>query len=282
MKPLKEDIEKTIDLEKAIREGDSSFLKSLPRFVIKLFEKIVHQDDLNATIYRSRHLQGIPFLNDILDGWKVEVIVKGIENIPASGRFILVANHPVGAMDALSIFSAFGRVHQNTISPSNQILNNIPNLRNLMLGINVFGRQKKETAAALHKLFESDSQIIIFPAGEVSRKTKGVICDPLWQKTFITKAIDYKRDIIPAHISGRNSGLFYFIANFRKFLGIRMYIETMLLPREMFKQRGKPVIVTFGKPVTWQTFTNDKTQAEWAQNVKEKVYSLPVNERTSH
>jgi hypothetical protein len=276
---IMEEIEKAIDLEKAIRNSNSSFLKSLPGFVIRILKKIVRQDDLNSSIYRSRHLQGIPFINDILDGWKVDVISKGIGNVPVSGRFILVANHPVGGMDALALFSSAGKVWPDIISPSNQILSIIPNIRELMVGLNVFGKQTKETAAKLHQLFESDSQILIFPAGEVSRKTKGIIGDPVWQKTFITKAIEYKRDIMPAHISGRNSNFFYFIANLRKFLRIKMYIETMLLPNEMMKLRGKPMTVTFGKPIPWQTFTSDLTHAEWGQKVKEIVYSLPGNEK---
>ena len=270
-----EEVEKTIDLEKAIMKSDSAFFKSLPKFVIRLIRKIVCEDEINATIYRSRHLEGIPFLNDILDGWKVDVKVRGTENMPVSGRFIFVANHPVGAMDALSFFSAAGRFYPDIISPSNQILEIIPNLRKLMLGLNVFGKQKKETALALHRLFESDTQILLFPAGEVSRRKKWIIVDPVWQKTFITKAIEYKRDIIPAYISGRNSNLFYFIANLRTFLGIKMYIETALLPREMMKQRGRPVTVTFGKPIPYQTFTNEMSHAEWAQKVKDVVYNLP-------
>jgi len=271
-----EEVEKTIDLEKAIRNSNSAFFKSLPRFIIRVIERIVRQDDLNSTIYRSRHLQGIPFLNDVLVGWNVKVDVKGVENIPLSGRFIFAANHPLGGMDALSFFSAAGRVCPEIISPSNQILNNIPNLRSLMVGLNVFGKQTKETTLKLHQLFESDKQILIFPAGEVSRRKKGNISDPVWQKTFITKAIEFKRDIIPVHISGRNSNLFYNIANLRTFLGIKMYIETMLLPREMFKYRGKSVTVTFGKPIHWDTFTKEMTHAEWAQKVKELVYALPI------
>jgi len=274
-----EEVEKAIDLEKAIRNSDSAFFKSLPGFVINIMKRIVHEDDLNASIYRSRHLQNIPFINDILDGWNVKVQSEGLDNIPATGRFIFAANHPVGGMDALSLFSSAGSVCPNIISPSNQVLSIIPNIRDLMVGLNVFGRQTKETAAKLHQLFDSDNHILIFPAGEVSRRTKGIIEDPDWQKTFITKAIEYKRDIIPAYITGRNSNLFYSVASLRKFLGIKMYIETMLLPREMLKLRGKPMTITFGKPISWQTFTPDQTHAEWAQMVKGIVYSIPGNEK---
>jgi len=270
-----EEFEKTIDIAREIRKSDSSFFKSLPGFVIKLLEKIICQDEINSEIYRSRHLQGLSFLNDILERQNVKVNVRGIENLPSRGRFIFASNHPVGGMDALVFFNAAGRIYPEIITPANQILYLIPNLKELMLGLNVFGRQTKETAAKLHCLYESDKQIFIFPAGEVSRRTKGKISDPVWQKSFITKAIEHKRDIIPVHISGRNSNLFYFIANLRKFIGIRMYIETMLLPREMKKQRGKQITVTFGKPISYKTFTNEMTHAEWAQKVKAMVYSLP-------
>jgi putative hemolysin len=116
---------------------------------------------------------------------------------------------------------------------------------------------------------------MIFPAGIVSRRSKGKISDLVWQKTFITKAVQYKRDIIPVHISGRNSNLFYFTANLRKFLRIKMSIEILLLPREMLKQRNSTVTITIGKVIPYQSFTAGMTHFEWAQKIKSIVYSLP-------
>jgi putative hemolysin len=274
-----EQIEKVIDLEKAIKKGESGFLKSLPGFVIRILEKIIYQDEMNATIHRHRHLEGLKFINDVLEGWKIGMMVKGSEKLPPTGRFIFVANHPLGAIDSLAIFDVVGRFFPNVISPSNELLLTIPNLHNLLLGLNVFGKQKKETVAKLHDLFESDNQIIIFPSGEVSRRKKGIITDPVWHKTFITKAIEYKRDIIPVHISGRNSNLFYFIANLRTFLRIKMYVETILLPREMMKQRASTITLTVGSPVSYLDLTDDISQHEWAQKVKALTYSLDQTEQ---
>ncbi|MGQ9620363.1 MAG: glycerol acyltransferase, partial [Bacteroidales bacterium] len=104
---------------------------------------------------------------------------------------------------------------------------------------------------------------------------KGVISDIVWQKSFITTALQYKRDIIPVHISGRNSNLFYNVANFRKFLGIKMYIETILLPREMMHQRNSTVTLTIGRVIPWHSITPEKTHAEWAQEIRKTVYALP-------
>ena len=232
---------------------------------------------MNDVIYKNREKTGVPFINAVLDEWNVKVEVKGVENIPSSGRFIFASNHPIGGLDALAIFNMIYRFFPYVVSPSNELLNTIPNLRPLILGLNVFGKNTKETALKLNELFESDTQILIFPAGEVSRRKKGIISDPVWQKSFISKAIQYKRDIIPVFINGRNSNFFYNVANLRKFLGIKMYVETLLLPREMLNQRNSTITINIGKPIPYQTFTDKMTHLVWAAKVKEIVYSITAD-----
>jgi putative hemolysin len=263
-----------IDIEKTIKNGDSRFLKSLPRFVIRLIIKIIGQEEMNRVIYKCHEKEGVPFINAVLDDWKVKVEVKSAENIPQSGRYIFVSNHPVGAMDALAILNMIYRYFPDVVSPSNELLNIIPNLRPLILGLNVFGKNNKETARKLNELFESETQIMIFPSGEVSRRKRGKISDPVWQKSFISKAIQHKRDIIPVFINGRNSNLFYVVASLRKFLGIKMYVETLLLPREMLSQRNSTVTVNIGKPISYRTFSDEISHSEWAAKVKEIVYTI--------
>jgi putative hemolysin len=272
-----DEVIKIIDVEKAIRSSKSKFVRSLPRFIVWFIVKLIHQDEMNTTLHRNRHKTGVPFVNDILNEWNVNVVVKGGDNVPNSGRFVFVANHPVGGMDALAFLSTIYRFYPNVISPSNQLFNYIPNLNPIILGVNVFGINTKETVEKFNQLFESDSQIMIFPAGIVSRRSKGVIFDLVWQKSFVTKAVQYKRDIIPVHISGRNSNLFYFVANLRKCLRIKISVEIILLPREMLKQRSSTVTMSIGKIIPWHTFTTEKSQNDWAQYVKEVVYNIPAD-----
>ena len=267
-----------IDIFRVVRNAESKFIRALPRFAVNIIREFIHEDDMNLVIFHNRDKSGVPFIDSVLNEWKVKVDITGDENIPPSGRFIFVANHPVGAMDSLAFFSMIYRHFPDVVSPSNEMLNHIPNLRPILLGINVFGRNTRETIEKLNELFNSDTQIMIFPSGEVSRRKKGIISDPVWQKTFITKAVDYKRDVIPVHISGRNSSLFYFIANLRKSLGIKMYIETLLLPREMIKQRNSTFKLTVGKVIPYQTFNGTKTHHEWAQEVKSLTCSLPEDQ----
>ena len=236
-----------IDIEKVIRNSDSKFVRSLPDFIVRMISRVIRQDELNETINRNRSKTGIPFINEVLKDWNIKIIVRGSENVPSSGRFVFAANHPLGGIDALTFLSTIHSFFPDVISPSNQLFNYIPNLRTVILGVNVFGVNTKETVTKFNKLFESDSQIMIFPAGIVSRRKKGIISDLQWQKTFISKSIQYKRDLIPVHISGRNSNLFYFVSNLRKLLGIKMSVEIILLPREMMKQRNSSITLTYRK-----------------------------------
>lgn len=265
--------ERIIDIERVIK-GSNSFLRHFPAFVIRWLKKLICEDEMNLTICRSRHLDGLKFVADVLEGWKITVNTKGEENIPETGRFIFASNHPLGGVDALSLYKALSSRYTEIVSPANQLLNHIPNLRPLFIGLDVFGKTSREAARKLDEVYASGKQILIFPAGEVSRRQKGIISDIEWQKSFVTKAVQHKRDIIPVHVSGRNSRLFYTVASLRKSLGIKIYIETILLPREMMKKRNSSVTITFGKVIPWNTLTGEKTHREWAQEIKTVVYSL--------
>ena len=116
---------KIIDIKKAIRSSKSKFVKSLPGFTVWLIEKLIHQDEMNAAIHKFRNKSGVPFVNDILKEWNVNVILKGAGNVPDTGRFVFVANHPVGGIDALSFLSTIYRFFPDVISPSNQLFNYI-------------------------------------------------------------------------------------------------------------------------------------------------------------
>lgn len=103
---------------------------------------------------------------------------------------------------------------------------------------------------------------------------KGVICDLTWQKSFIIKAVQYQRDVIPVYFSGRNSNFFYNLSNIRIFLGIKSNIEMLYLADEMLKQKDKDINLVIGKKIAWSNFDRSKTPVEWADWVKGQSYKL--------
>ena len=151
---------------------------------------------------------------------------------------------------------------------------NLKNLNNIFLPVNKHGALAKEAAVDLEAAFASDAQVITFPAGMVSRKYNGVVHDPEWQKSFITKAIKYQRDIIPIRVKAENSKFFYNLANFRTKIGLKVNLEMMYLPKETFKKRGSTFTLVIGKPIKWESLDKSKTPKEWAAEIKKIVYQL--------
>ena len=97
-----------------------------------------------------------------------------------------------------------------------------------------------------------------------------------WKKHFVTKAIQYKRDVIPVFVSGRNTNRFYRVAKIRKFLRIKWNLEMFLLPDETMRHRNTHVHIFFGQPIPHTIFNRSKTHQQWAEWVKDKVYQFPL------
>jgi 1-acyl-sn-glycerol-3-phosphate acyltransferase len=263
-----------IDVEKILFSKNPSLARAVPGFVMSYLKKIVHQDEINAFLDRFGHLRDLEFIEAGLNFYGIKYNVSGAENIPAAGRYIFVSNHPLGGLDGLVFINEISKHFRDVKFPVNDILTNIRNLSGIFVPVNKHGAQGRDAAMKIEEAYSSNSQILYFPAGLCSRKKKGVICDLQWQKSFITKAIQHKRDILPAYFSGKNSNFFYNLSNIRKAVGIKANIEMLYLADEMFSQKGKEIDLVFGSAIPWQTFNKSKTPGEWADWVKSVSYSL--------
>jgi len=263
-----------IDVKKVLSSKNPRLARTIPGFVINYLERIVHQDELNEFLQLYGHLKDSDLIAAGLNHFGIKYRVSGTENIPAEGRYIFVSNHPLGGLDGLVFIYELSKHFSEIRFPVNDILTNIENLSGIFLPVNKHGSQGREAARRIEEAYASDCQILYFPAGLCSRKKGGLIRDLTWQKSFITKAIQHKRDIIPAYFSGRNSDFFYRLANIRKLLGIKANIEMLYLADEMFKQKDKEIGLVFGKPISWQAFDRKRSAPEWAEWVKSKSYEL--------
>lgn len=265
-----------IDIEDVFRKKSGKLYTVIPRFLIKYLKRTIHEDEINDAIQSHEDLMGVDFIESILnDRFTVNIRVNNQENIPRDGRYVIASNHPLGGLDGMALMLVVGKVRPDIKFIVNDILLELKNLQEIFVPVNKHGRNSAESVRTIEKLYESDSLVLIFPAGMVSRKQKGGIIEDLkWKKSFITKAIRHKRDIIPVHIEGRNSEFFYNLARWRKRLGIKANLEMLYLPDEMFKQANKEITITIGKPIPYTFFNKSRNHDEWAQWVKTKVYEM--------
>ena len=269
--------EKTIDIEKILSDKMGAKAKFVPGFLVAWLKRIVHQDEVNAYLWDSRHLVGTEWLEECVRYLDATLDIVGAENLPAKddGRlYTFVSNHPLGGEDGVALGAIIGRHYDGRFRYLvNDLLMNLPGLAPLCIPINKTGKQGRDFPKMVEAGFQSDNHMLMFPAGLCSRRKNGVIRDIPWKKTFIVKSVEYQRDVVPIHFSGQNSDSFYRLASFSdRFLPFNLAM--LFLVDEMYKNVHKTFRVTIGKPIPWQTFDKSRKPAEWAQWVQDKVYNL--------
>lgn len=264
-----------LDLDNILKSKAPNVYKRIPRFLLNYLKRKIHLNELNEilTIYADKN--GVDFASSCIEYFNLDLQVKGLDAIPDNRRYIFVSNHPLGGLDGICLSSVIGKKYNGKIKYIvNDMLYYIKNLQSIFLPVNKHGSQSRQSTEMINEAFNSDNQIVTFPAGLCSRKQNGKICDLEWKKNFILKAIESKRDIVPIYFDARNSNFFYRFANIRKKLGIKFNIELIFLPEEMFRNKNQRFTITFGQPIPYSTFDNTKSAAQWAEYVKQTVYKL--------
>jgi putative hemolysin len=238
-------------------------------------------DELNDAIYRNRNRHDIDFVNAAMEEFGANTNVVGAENIPSKGGVILAANHPLGGLEGIAFMKVAGEYRKDIRFFVNDLLMSLRNFDSIFVPVNKHGRNSPEYTQKFEEVFASDACLLIFPAGLVSRRQKGKVVEDLtWRKSFITKAIQHKKNIVPVFIDGHNSKFFYNLAYWRKKLGIKANLEMFYLVDEMYKQKGKTITFIFGEPISWEIFTKDKPAEYWSEKVKRHVYALKTGDRS--
>lgn len=270
-----------IDLNKILRSRIKGWKgRLIPDWFISGLEKFIHQDELNAVLDATSPSEGSEFSDRVYDYFDLTLEVEGLDNIPQHGRFIFASNHPLGGLDGIGLIKILGKKYgdDNLRFLVNDMLMNVEPLRPVFLPINKYGSQGREAARAIREAYESDRQILIFPAGLVSRLQKdGTVRDLEWQKSFVQRAIEYRRDIIPVRFTGLNRPRFYKSARWRKRLGLKINIEQAMLPAELCASRGKTFKVEFGRPVSWQSLESELKSGQSPAAVAARIRNLIYN-----
>ncbi len=269
---------KPINIRDLFMDKNPKVGRWIPGFVYRLLSRMLRIDFFNDPIlYNHGYKKNVDFARASIDAFNVTLEVKGREHLPRDGRFIFVANHPLGGFDGMMIISEISRSFPDLKVLANDLLCQVKNMDGIFVPINKHGAQATENVRRINAMFESDVQVMTFPAGLVSRRKKGVIRDTEWQKSIITKARQTKRDIIPIFATGRCTNFFYNLSNFRKFLGIKANLEMFFLPNESYQHRNGHFVITFGKPIPYQTFDKRFSPVQWAMRVKDYTYTLADN-----
>ncbi len=222
-----------LDYEKAVRMADA----------------IVGLPGLGALDYVSRQLQ-------------LKVTVRGLERVPASGRCIILCNHPTGIADGIALYDALKARRPDLCFYANSDAHRVsPRFTDVLIPVEwqeaKRTREKtRETLILTREAMEAERCLIIFPAGRLARRQPdGELCDPVWQPTAVSLARKSGAPIVPMHLSGPWSGLFHFFNRFSDEL------RDVTLFHEFLNKQGRAFSLTVGPPISPDALDGDPAEA---------------------
>lgn len=270
---------KFIDVRKILRQKAPTLYRIMPSFLLNWLRRKLREDEINRGMAYLNRFQGLEHNEEVLKYLDIRVEVYNSENIPRHGSVIIASNHPLGGLDGMALIKAVGDIRPDVRFIVNDILKNLKNFGDIFVGVNKVGNTGRNALQAIDEVYSSEAAVLIFPAGLVSRKLKDGVKDLEWNKSFIARSVRHRKPVVPVFIEGKNSSFFYNFARFRKRLGIKGNLEMLLLPDEMFKQRGKTIRIHVGRPVHWSVFDKQLTDKEWAAKMRDYVYSSDLRKQ---
>lgn len=270
-----------INIEKEITKKFPKLNNKSPmikKSLFKIAQKIIHEDKINHFLSENNHLNGLEFVEAVLDYFKFDFSYSSndIENIPSTGRVVIVSNHPLGALDALCLLKLISKVRKDVKIVANDFLTDIKSMDSLFIKIdNYKNKQSKNAIKEVYNALENEEVVVLFPAGEVSRISATGVKDGAWQKGFLKFAKKTNSPILPILIDAKNSKLFYTLSILNK------TFSTILLSDEMFKQKDKNVNIKIGKMISNEDiFPKNIDKNNLVGLYKKHLYSLKKGKKT--
>lgn len=264
-----------IDIEQEIRKKFPTVDKRsgvIKKSLFKIAKKLIHEDKINEFLKGSNHLEGFEFVEAVLEFFNFDFSYSHNEilNIPPTGRVVIIANHPLGALDALALLKLISMVRTDVKIVANDFLAGFEALESLFIKIDNF--KSKQNKANIQKVYDSlnnEEAVILFPAGEVSRVTPKGVRDGRWQKGFLKFASRSHSPILPILVDAKNSKTFYTLSILNK------TFSTILLSDEMFKKQDKQINLKIGRLIPYENIEPQGLDRTYLVNLyKKHLYAL--------
>lgn len=240
-------------------------------------KKVIYQNDINVFLQKHQYCGPFSFIEETLEyfNFSYKVSSNQVENIPASGRVVIIANHPLGALDALSLIDLVKSVRSDIKVIANGVLMQIPQLKPILISVDAFGSKiSKESIQKVYAALDNEEVVIVFPSGEVSRARPNGVRDTRWNKGFLNFALKKNAPILPIYIKAKNSTFFYTLSSINKRL------STLFLAHEMFAQKSKTLEFKIGEAIAYKSFSQStfdtKTQVKL---FKKHLYRIAKNKK---
>ena len=245
--------------------------------IVSAVMRLAKINKVNDLYDKIKDLEGQEFFDKLLEELNVKYLAfqEDLAKIPKTGPFILVSNHPLGALDGVIMCKILTEIRPDFKVMGNFLLTKIKPMEPYVISVNPF-EKRKEAYSSVSGMREalkhlSDGGCLgIFPAGEVSNKNNeyNEILDKEWQEPALKLIKKAQVPVVPMYFHAKNSKLFYNVSK------IHPDLQTLLLPSEMVNKREKPIKIRIGRPVTPKILNEYETPKELGEFLRKKVYMM--------
>jgi len=245
--------------------------------IVSAVMRLAKINKVNDLYDKIKDLEGQEFFDKLLEELNVKYLAfqEDLAKIPKTGPFILVSNHPLGALDGVIMCKILTEIRPDFKVMGNFLLTKIKPMEPYVISVNPFEKRKEAYSSmsgmreALKHLSEGGC-LGIFPAGEVSNKNNeyNEILDKEWQEPALKLIKKAQVPVVPMYFHAKNSKLFYNVSK------IHPDLQTLLLPSEMVNKREKPIKIRIGRPVSPKVLADYETTKELENFLRRKVYMM--------
>lgn len=261
---------------------DSAISKKLPRFskkhplmtrsISKLRKYLFHEREFQLFQEQSPHLEGLDFVEQALVFYDFDyrVFDRETQHIPITGKIVMTANQPIDSLDSLALLKMISDIRPDVKIVSDECLYKLAPLHSMSLVINNdSNKSRNKSIKAIHHHLNNEGSIIIFPANDIHYAGALSIKDGAWNSDFLKLARHCHAPILPLHINGKHSLLFYVRSLLSK-------SRLRVFPRnKSSKQKKQHIDIRIGSPIYPVQYNNlqvkDKARAQLFKNI---VYRL--------
>ncbi|TVQ38744.1 MAG: hypothetical protein EA384_08415 [Spirochaetaceae bacterium] len=261
-----------IDVQALFYAKNPRLAARIPAVGYRYLRRIVHERQINAFLTANAALSGCAFVMQALQFLDIGTVTHYDGRLPDDPRIVLCANHPTGGADGLCAMQLLCRRYGSLRVPANDLLTTLPGLREFIVPVDKYGSNAGQVRQ-YDRLFACEHPVLVFPAGRTARPGPRGLLDYPWSKTFIRKAREHDRIIVPLYIAGRNSRFFYALWRLRRALRVDANLEMLYLVDELFRQRGRRIELTVGTPL--RVFAgNSHSDLSLAAHLRMQVHRL--------
>lgn len=194
-------------------------------------------------------MSGYEVLAFLAQNLALRIEATGLEHLPGEGRCLVVANHPTGIADGVVLFELLRRVRRDmTFFANRDAIRVAPGLADVVIPVEWVEEKRtrersRETLRSMTAAFRDERCVVLFPSGRLARATPRGLRERPWTTTAVNLARRYDAPIVPLHVSGANSLLYYVLWQLSEEL------RNMTLFRELLNKHKRRYRVRVGAPV---------------------------------